>query len=57
MTEARLVLATVAQRFRLHPRSDRPVAPHATVLLVPRGALPMLPEQLWPVQPSARPER
>jgi cytochrome P450 len=44
MTEACLLLATVAQRFRLQLRSDRPVAPNATVLLVPRGALRMVPE-------------
>ena len=50
-TEARLVLATVAQRFRLRLHSDRPVAPNAMVMLVPRGALPMVPERVPKSEP------
>jgi cytochrome P450 len=41
MNEAQLVLATLAQRFRVEPLSDRPVVPEPLVTLRPRGGLPM----------------
>jgi len=41
MTEAQLVLATLAQRFRFEPADDREVVPEALVTLRPRDGLPM----------------
>ncbi len=42
LTEAQLVLATVAQRYRLHLLPGHAVLPEPQVTLRPRGGLPML---------------
>jgi cytochrome P450 len=44
LVEAQLVLATVAQRYRLRLASDRPIEPDPTVTLRPKGGLPMIAE-------------
>jgi cytochrome P450 len=41
LVEAQLVLATVLNRCRLRPVSDKPVEPQALATLRPRGGLPM----------------
>jgi cytochrome P450 len=43
MTEATLVLATIARRYRLEPLSGRPVEPDPLVTLRPRSELSMIP--------------
>jgi len=48
-TEARLVLATLAQRVRFRAASAGPVELHPRVTLRPRGGLPMIAETLGPV--------
>ena len=40
--EAHLILATVAQRYRLRLVPDHPVEPQALLTLRPRDGLPML---------------
>ena len=47
MMEAVLILATVAQRFRLEWQSDRPVVPLPSITLRPKGGV-------W-VKPVPRP--
>ncbi len=44
LVEARLILATVAGRYRLRLVHDRAVEPEALATLRPRGGLPMIPE-------------
>ncbi|CAN5138566.1 cytochrome P450 [soil metagenome] len=44
LVEARLILATVAGRYRLRLVHDRPVEPEALATLRPHGGLPMIPE-------------
>jgi cytochrome P450 len=39
MMEAVLLLATIAQRFRLEPASDAPVIPFPTITLRPTGGV------------------
>jgi cytochrome P450 len=46
LMEAQLILAAVAQRFRLRHVPGHNVEPHALVTLRPRGGLPMLVESL-----------
>jgi cytochrome P450 len=41
MLEAQLILATLAQRFRLHLVPQHPVVPDPTFTLRPRDGLPM----------------
>jgi enediyne biosynthesis protein E7 len=41
LTEAQLVLATVAQRYRLRGDPASPVKPHALITLRPQGVLRM----------------
>lgn len=41
MMEAVLLLATIAQRFRLERVSDAPVKPHTTITLRPQGGVPL----------------
>jgi cytochrome P450 len=43
MTEATLVLATIARRYRLEPVSDQPVEPDPLVTLRPHSGLSMIP--------------
>jgi cytochrome P450 len=45
MMEAQLIIATVAQRFRLHLREGHVVEPERKFVLRPRGGLPMTIEQ------------
>lgn len=45
LMEAQIVLATVAQRYRPRPASERPVEPEPLITLRPRGGLPMLLER------------
>ncbi len=44
MMEARLILASVAQRYRLSLVSDTPVVPEPLVTLRPKGGMPMMVE-------------
>jgi len=46
LTEATIVLAAVAQRWRLETLDDREVEPEPLVTLRPRGGLPMLPRRV-----------
>jgi cytochrome P450 len=39
MTEAILITATIAQRFRLEGQNDRPVIPFPSITLRPRGGV------------------
>jgi cytochrome P450 len=48
LIEARLLLATLAQRFRPRLVAGTAVAPHARFTLRPRGGLPMTLENRWP---------
>ncbi len=48
LTEAQLIMATIAPRYDLAPASDRPVVPEALVTLRPRGGLPLRPRRLTP---------
>jgi cytochrome P450 len=41
MTEAILILATVAQRYRLHLKPDHPIEPQGLITLRPRDGMPM----------------
>jgi cytochrome P450 len=41
MTEARLILATVAQRFRMELAPDQRVEPYASVTLRPKEGIRM----------------
>lgn len=41
MTETMLILATIAQRYRLHLKPDHPVEPQGLITLRPRYGLPM----------------
>jgi cytochrome P450 len=51
--EARLVLATLAQRVRFRLATERPVELHPRVTLRPRGGLPMVASQRRPGGPQA----
>lgn len=41
LMEAPLILATIAQRYRLHLRPDQPIAPNAAATLAIKGHVPM----------------
>ena len=41
MTEAQLILATIAQRYRLRPVNARAVEPNPLITLRPKGGLPV----------------
>jgi cytochrome P450 len=41
MTEAMLILATIAQRYRLHLKPDHPIEPQGLITLRPRYGLRM----------------
>ncbi len=43
LVEAQLVLATLAQRYRLSPAGNRPAEPEPLLTLRPRGGLRMIP--------------
>jgi cytochrome P450 len=45
MEEAMLILATIAQRYRLHLKTDHPVEPQGLITLRPRYGLPMVLER------------
>ena len=48
MTEARLVLATVAQRFRMEPAPGQAVEPYASITLRPKEGIRMtLSKRSW----------
>jgi cytochrome P450 len=50
MTEAMLILATIAQRYRLHLKPDHPVEPQGLITLRPRYGLRMTLEHRRPCQ-------
>jgi cytochrome P450 len=41
MTEAYLILATVAQRFKMEPAAGRSVEPYPSITLRPKGGIRM----------------